>query len=323
MSDKTTVMSALNLKTFNLDAEVCAFIETSLRVSNNLSTRSSIKQQRENYIRSHEYFDHGRPAEIETVDEYVKGRHGDIPVRRYRLKNQCSAADSQIVFIHGGGFILGSLDSHDDICADICALTGIDTLSIDYRLSPEFDHPVHLDDVADAYLANWRPNSVIVGISAGGTLSAGLCHRLKTSAKLPRGQILIYAGLGGDLFNLESYTCNADAPLLSAEDVQFYRNIRCTNNTPPTGDAEFFPLVAPDFAGLPPSVAFSADIDPLRDDSGLYIERLQQAGVDAAWINEPGLVHSYLGARHSSQKAAASFQRICEEIRRLAGIDEN
>jgi len=306
------------LENFDLDPEIESFIETSIRVSSNLSTSSSIAQQRENYDKSCRYFYYGSPPGVESTDDIVAGRHGNIPVRRYSSQNQGGPDDTQIVFIHGGGFILGSLDSHDDICAEICDAAGLDTISIDYRLSPEFYHPVHLDDVVDAYLHTWRRNSIIVGVSAGANLSAAMCHRLKTSAQKPSAQVLIYPALGGELFDLESYTTNANAPLLTTEDIRFYQDVRCKNGGTPVEDAEFYPLVAENFSGLPSTVAFSADIDPLRDDSRLYVEKLREAGVHAIWHNEPGLTHDYLRARRTSHKAADSFRQICMTIKKLA-----
>jgi acetyl esterase len=310
-------MSEIKLSDFDLDPEILAFIDTSMRVSNNLSTNSSIEQQRENYDRSCRHFHHGYPAGVEATDDRVTGRHGKIPIRHYHCQNRL-APDTQVVFLHGGGFILGSLDSHDDICAEICDATGIDTVSIDYRLSPEHSHPVQLDDVVDAYLATWRSKSIIVGVSAGANLAAGLCHRLRTGAQKPLGQVLIYAALGGELFDLESYITNANAPLLSREDILFYRRIRCANDDLPTNDPEFYPLVAEDFRALPATVAFSADVDPIRDDSCLYVKKLRDAGVDASWHNEVGLTHDYLRARHTSSKAGDSFARICAAIKILA-----
>jgi len=311
-------MSETKLQDFELDPEILAFIETPLRVSNNLSTASSIEQQRENYDNSCQHFYYGYPPGIESADDHVAGRHGNIPIRRYRYDKRNSPTDSQIIFIHGGGFILGSLDSHDDICAEICSKTDLDAVSIDYRLSPEYSHPVHLDDVVDAYLETWRGNSIVVGISAGATLAAGLCHRLQTSEQKPIGQVLIYATLGGELFNLDSYTTNANAPLLSSEDILFYRLVRSANDALPIQDPEFYPLVAEDFSHLPTTIAFSADIDPLRDDSRLYVEKLSNAGVNASWHNEPGLTHDHLRARHTSTKAAAAFDRICAAVKSLA-----
>lgn len=306
------------LTDFDLDAEIEAFIETSLRVSGNLSTDSSIDQQRQSYDAACRYFFHGYPENVTTADDKVRGRHGDINIRRYRQETHNSDTNTQIVFIHGGGFIFGGLDSHDDICAELCDATGFNTVSIDYRLAPEFSYPVHLDDVVDAYLTIWQANSILVGVSAGANLAAALCHRLKTSAQVPAGQVLIYASLGGELFDLKSYTTNAYAPLLSSEDIYYYRTIRCKNGELPLDDPEFYPLVAKDFSGLPPTESFSADVDPLRDDSALYVEMLKAAGVDAVWHNEIGLTHDYLRALRSSRKAADSFLRIIESIQSFA-----
>lgn len=302
---------------FNIDAEIQAYIDHYLEVSNNLSTDTSIERQRQSYEKICQQFCYPHPEGISTRDDQINGRHGKINIRRYRYQ-QGDENKAQIIFIHGGGYILGSLDSHDDICAELCAATEFDTISIDYRLAPEFYHPVHLDDVVDAYLAITNQRSIMVGVSAGATLSAALCHRLKQSRQLPTGQVLIYPGLGGDLFDLESYRSNAHAPLLSTDDILFYRKARCGGEILPVDDPEFYPLAASDFSGLPRTIAFSADIDPLRDDAALYVEKINQAGGHATVYNETGLIHDYLRARHTSRKAADSFRRIGEAIKAIA-----
>jgi acetyl esterase len=304
------------MKEFNLDPEVIAFIEKYIQVSN-LSTATSVAQQRIDYDAVVKHFCYPRPAGLNTRDEAVEGRHGMIPLRHYRY--QQGNGDAIIMFIHGGGFILGSLDSHDDICAQLCAKTGYDLVSIDYRLSPEHFHPTHLDDIEDAFNACGHERTILVGASAGGALAAALCHRLGASRHKPAGQVLIYPGLGGDCFDLDSYRDNANAPLLTSEDIRFYRGARCATDELPINDPEFYPLMADDFSAIPTSIVFSADVDPLRDDARLYVEKLQAANVSAQWINEPGLVHDYLRARQVSAVAAAAFTRICEAIKTLAG----
>ena len=299
-----------------LDAEMTAFIDRYLAVSG-LSTATSVAQQRIDYEAMVRQFSYPHPRGVSTADTQVTGRHGNIPLRHYRYGDGNDAA--LILFLHGGGFILGSLDSHDDICAELCASTGFDLVSVDYRLAPEHRHPVHLDDVEDAFLAANHENVVTVGASAGGTLAAALAHRRQPGPRRPAGQVLIYPSLGGDLFDLESYRKNANAPLLSAADIRFYRGTRCAGDELPLDDAEFYPLVASRFAGCPPTIAISADVDPLRDDARLYVEKLQNEGVSAKWINEPGLVHDYLRARHVSARGAAAFTQICSAIRELAG----
>ena len=302
---------------FDLDPEMRAFIARYLEVSANLSTATSVSQQRQSYELICREFCYDHATGIKVSDETVEGRHGPIGLRHYHYQPNPNCA-AQIVFLHGGGFILGSLDSHDDICAELCATTGFDVVSIDYRLAPEHLHAVQLDDVHDAFLAIRQQCSILVGVSAGATLSAALCHRLRGSDQMPAAQLLIYPSLGGDRFDLESYRCNANAPLLTTQDIMFYRAARSGERELPFDDAEFYPLVATDFKGLAPTEAFSADIDPLRDDAALYVEKLHQAGVYARSHNETGLTHDYLRARHLSRKAATSFKNICQAITRLS-----
>jgi acetyl esterase len=303
------------MDTTSLDSEMNAFIARYLEVSG-LSTATSVTQQRIDYEAMVRQFSYPHPRGVQTRDSTVNGRHGEIPLRHYRYKAGNERA--VILFLHGGGFILGSLDSHDDICAELCAGTGYDLVSVDYRLSPEHYHPVHLDDVEDAFLACQHDSIIAVGASAGATLAAALGHRCQSAARKPAGQVLIYPSLGGDQFELDSYRDNAEAPLLSTADILFYRGIRCADGNPPLQDAEFYPLVATDFSACPATIAFSADVDPLRDDARLYVEKLQAAGVTASWINETGLVHDYLRARHVSRRAMAAFERICDATRNLA-----
>lgn len=303
-----------------LDQEIIAFIDTYLGVSGGMSVDAGITAMRDNYEHICRQFHHPRPETITSFDSEVAGRHGNIPLRHYQYEGQTDCA-AQIVFIHGGGCVIGSLDSHDDICSELCHASGLNAISIDYRLSPEHFHPVHLDDVTDAFEACWHPNSILLGMSSGGTLAAGLSHRLKNSQRKPAGQVLIYPSLGGDVLSnypqITSYVDNADAPLLSTEDYLFYRGVRCAGNTLPVSDPEFYPLVANDFTGLPPTVAFSADRDPLRDDARVYVGKILAAGGQAEYVNETGLVHDYLRARHVSQRASASFARICDAVKQL------
>ena len=278
---------------FNLDTEIRAFIDRYLEVSD-YSTHKSIEQQRQDYEKLVRHFRSDRPDAITSRDETVKGRHGSIPIRRYSSPDDDRRA--RVLFFHGGGFVLGSLETHDDVCADLCAGTGLEIVSVNYRHAPEHLHPAQLDDVEDALAACWHDHVVLIGTSAGGNLAAGLSHRLRTHTQKPLGQVLVYPTLGGDSFDLESYRSNANAPLLTTEDIRFYRGVRCLNGVVPENDAEFFPLLAEDFSGLPKTIAISAEVDPLRDDCALYVEKLQAAGVEATWINEPGLVHDFVRA---------------------------
>ena len=281
-----------------------------------LSTADTIERQRQDYEALVRRYRYPHPPGVASEDFTIGGRHGPVALRRYRYRDGDDAA--LVMFLHGGGFILGSLDSHDDICAEICAACGFDLVSVAYRLAPEHRHPVQLDDVDDAFAALAHRNTILLGVSAGGCLAAALCHRRRAAALRPAGQVLVYPGLGGDALGLDAYRDNADAPLLTAADIAFYRGARCDGDVLPVDDPEFHPLAADDFGGLAPTVAQSADIDPLRDDARVYVARLEAAGVAAEWINELGLTHDYLRARHVCAAAGAAFARVAAAVGRLA-----
>ena len=129
--------------------------------------------------------------------------------------------------------------------------------------------------------------------------------------------MLIYPGLGGEGLDLPSYTECAEAPLLTARDVRFYRGVRAGGDVP-EDDPTFFPLAAGDFSGLTRCFISAAGVDPLRDDGVEYVRRLIGAGVTAYCVVEPQLPHGHLRARTVSHRARDAFGRILDAIREFA-----
>ena len=242
------------------------------------------------------------PAGIRAQDETIAG----VPCRRYAGKAP------RVVYFHGGGFVVGGLHSHDDVCAEIAAATGLEVVSVDYRLSPEHDHPAAFEDACAVALALQGP-LLLVGDSAGANLAAAASHALRGKAAI-LGQVLIYPGLGGDR-SRGSYQTHAFAPMLTLADVEFYASIRGPETR---GDASLAPLQDRDFSGLPPTYAVAAECDPLADDALTYGAAIVAAGGQAYAQTEAGLVHGYLRARHMSDRAAASFARICATLSAFA-----
>jgi acetyl esterase len=244
-----------------------------------------------------------------------------IRARRYRRAGPAPYPASAVLYLHGGGFILGGLDSHADACAGLCGATGLEVIAIAYRLAPEHLHPAQGDDAEASFLhlAAGGKRIIVGGDSAGGNLAAALCLRRRTKGTpMPAGQFLIYPGLGGDRTR-GSYVENANAPMLTAKEGAYYFSVRTGGlDRDKVTDPDLMPLAAEDFSGLPPAFVVTADIDPLRDDGRTYVERLKAANVTATYRNEPQLVHGYLRARHVSQRAAASFSAICRAVERLA-----
>lgn len=304
------------------DPEVIAFIEKTLAFYPADTFGYSAAENRALYDRYAAAFRAPRPSGVTTEDFTIAGSEPArmIPARRYRSA-QHAHPDVGVLYLHGGGFVLGGLDSHDDVCAEMAARTGIDVVSIDYRLAPEHLHPAQLDDAEAAYIAlgEHYPCLIVAGDSAGGNLAAALCLRCRARGhRQPVGQVLIYPGLGGDA-DKGSYLQNAEAPMLTRAECLHYSKVRSGGvERSEIGDPEISPLLAHSFSELAPAFVVTADIDPLRDDGSDYVARLAEAGVLAEHRNEPQLVHGYLRARSMSRRAAESFAAICSAVSRFA-----
>ncbi len=293
-----------------IDEETWAFIRRTAECYPDDAVGMSIADQRRVYDNLCRTFRRPRPAGVETEDLMADG----VPVRIY----SAGYPTRTVIYFHGGGFVLGGLDSHDDVCAEICAQTGYRVVAVDYRLCPEELHPVQFQDCWAA--TEWAAGEfgdplVLAGDSAGGNLAAAVSHHARGRSEPILGQVLIYPVLGGDT-NEGSYLEHAHAPLLTREDVLYYEKIRCGGEVP-EGDPTYAPLADTDFSGLPPTVVVTADCDPLRDDGKEYCAKITEAGGHAKWINEAGLVHGYLRARSSVTRAADSFERISVAIEAL------
>ena len=280
-----------------------------------------IAEQRTVYNRMCVAFHQGHPECLATSDGLVMTAAHPIPVRRYRMANGIAAA--VVVYYHGGGFVLGDLDSHDDICAESCAGTRFEVISANYRLAPEHPHPASFDDALAVFewvAATSALPIVLCGESAGGNLAAAVAQAMRHHPRHAVGQMLIYPGLGGDETG-RSYIEHAKAPLLTVADIDFYRRIRSAPGQSPD-DPTFSPLRDRDFSSLPPTVIVTAECDPLSSDGEVYRDRILAAGGQALWREEPRLVHSFLRARPTVPRAAEAFGRIIADVARLGAGDD-
>ena len=289
-----------------IDAETWEFIRASEAAYPPDTASLDVAGQRRIYDAMCRRFFQGYPEGVSAQDRSIAG----VACRSY------PGRQPTVIYLHGGGFVVGGLHSHDDVCAEIRGRTGLSVMAVDYRLAPEHLHPAAFDDAlaVTRAIAAFGP-VILAGDSAGGNLAAAVSQALRGTG-LVRGQVLIYAGLGGDI-DAGSYLEHADAPMLTRADVAFYAGIRFSA-APIAPDETASPLQAIDFAGLPPTVAIFAQCDPVADDSRHYARRIAAAGGRAHWLEEPGLVHGYLRARSSVARAAASFGRICDAISALA-----
>lgn len=292
-----------------LDPEYWAYIDTVNARSFAAAVDMPVEQERVLYDEMAAAFHTGRPAGVETEDGAITLADRIIPFRRYRLDGRSPRA--AILYFHGGGFVFGGLDSHDDICADLCGETGFAVISVDYRLAPEHRHPAAFEDAVAAFdwlaAGNGLP-VVLCGESAGGNLAAAVAHATRERPRPAVGQVLIYPSLGGDPA-AGSYVEHAEAPLLSTAEVDFYRRVR-TGHVPRPGDATLEPLRDSNFAGLPPTVIVTAECDPLSSDGESYRDRILASGGMAAWLSEGRLTHSFLRARRSVPRAGEAMADV-------------
>jgi acetyl esterase len=299
-----------------IDEETWAFIARTNSYYPPETIDYTIDQQREVYDNMCREFFTGYPDGVSAETKAIVLADREIPIRRYRAMHY--DAHAVVIYYHGGGFVVGGLESHDDICAEICQRTGYEVVSVDYRLAPEHKHPASFDDALAAF--EWVAKSytipiLLCGDSAGGNLAATVAHATRNHPRKPIGQMLIYPGLGGD-HTRGSYVTHADAPMLTMRDLSFYRDIR-TDGRDYSRDPSYAPLADTDFTGLPPTVVITAECDPLSSDGEAYRDRMLASGGKAWWHEEAGLVHAFLRARHTVARARESFTRIIDSIKML------
>lgn len=263
---------------------------------------TALAAQRDGYERMAAAFAPPLPAGLSIRDVQPEGL---VDLRLYRPEGSPPASGwPTLLYLHGGGWVLGNARSHDMICAELAAELGVLVVAVSYRLAPEHPYPAGLHDC----LAVWRrlrsdglgepvdkQRMLVAGDSAGGNLSAALCLALRGAGEpLPRAQALIYPALG----NADTPSRNncADAPLLSRADLDSYL---ATYISRPADwhDPHALPLLAQDLSGLPPAFVGVAEFDPLRDDGERYCLALREAGIDCEFFPGKGLVHGALRGR--------------------------
>ncbi|MEM1049958.1 MAG: alpha/beta hydrolase, partial [Pseudomonadota bacterium] len=295
-----------------LDPEIAAFVDRTLAHYPADTAERNATVQRRAYDSLCRAFDAALPEGIGFQDRIVPGEAKgiEVPVRIYHPP-RVDRPDTLVLYMHGGGFVVGGLHSHHGVCAELTGIAGCALASVDYRLAPEHVHPAQFEDCRAAFrhFAARYERIVVAGDSAGGNLAAAVCVALREAPARPVGAVLIYPSLGGDQLGLDSYARHADAPMLTAADIVAFNRL-WHGGPKKTGDPSSAPLLADSFAGHPSTAIFSAAIDPLCDDGPEYARRLTAAGIPAACHVEDGLVHGYLRARAMSRLGRAAFARI-------------
>jgi acetyl esterase len=315
-STKPSEAAGHGLYEARLDPDVRAFIARTNDWYPPEALDLPIGKQREIYNAMCRAFHAGTPEGVDSRDGTIQLLHRELAIRRYRLRDTQPRA--VILYYHGGGFVLGDLESHDDVCAGLCAGSGYEVISTDYRLAPEHLHPAAFDDacaIFDWAASNIRIPLLLCGESAGGNLAAAVAHARRGHSRAAIGQVLIYPSLGSGMRG-RSYLEHAEAPMLTVRDLEIYRRMRI-GGAESAKDPRSAPLDDLDFARLPSTVIFTAECDPLSSDGELYRDRIMTDGGRAHWCEEQGLVHSFLRARTTSPRAQQAFERIMAAITAL------
>jgi acetyl esterase len=246
----------------------------------------------------------------------VPGHAGPIPARFYVPAGLPQGTPAPLlIYFHGGGWVIGDLDTHDGVCRFLAAAAGTAVLSIDYRLAPEHPFPAAVEDAWAGFA--WATTSAaelgidpariaVGGDSAGGNLAAvvSLLARAGGGA-MPAMQLLIYppTDSAGDMPSRQLF---AEGFLLTKGDMDAFENAYLPPGSDVT-DPRVSILLAPDLRGLPPAYLTTAGFDPLRDEGEAYALRMREAGVKVAVRRHPGLIHSFANQTAISRTARAAM----------------
>jgi acetyl esterase len=260
-------------------------------------------------------------ARVEPLS--IPGPAAPIPARLYAPPGAPPPPRPLLVYFHGGGWCVGSLETHDGSCRFLAAHSGAAVLSVDYRLAPEHPFPAAADDALAAF--RWAAGSAeelgadprriaVIGDSAGGNLAASVSLMSRDAGgPLPAMQVLIYPvtdAVGGqrsrDLF--------ARGFLLTKADKDWFERHYLPDPTA-SADPRVSVLRADDLAGLPPAYVTTAGFDPLRDEGEAYAERLRAAGVRTALRRHPGLIHGFANLTAISRTALGAMHELVGALR--------
>ncbi len=255
----------------------------------------------------------------------IPGPVWEIPLRVYSPKEP--GPHPILVYFHGGGWVVGDLDTHDGLCRDFAALVPCVVVAVHYRLAPEHQYPAAPQDCAAATMWAFRnaakiggdPGRVaLAGDSAGGNLAAVVCQMLRNmNLPQPRFQLLIYPVTDND-FSRQSYADNGEGYLLTRASMEWFWNHYC----PPARRNEPYasPIRAGDLANLPPAMIITAEYDPLCDEGRAYGKALEVAGVPVEVVDCAGMIHGFFHMYNVILGAIPIFQQTVEKLAKVLDV---
>lgn len=244
---------------------------------------------------------------------------GSIAVRLYRPSVEPGLPI--LMYFHGGGWVIGDLETHDSLCRDLAAATHSLVASVDYRLAPEHPYPAACEDCYAATLwmaknateLNADGNRIAVaGDSAGGNLSTVVALMARDQGQPDICfQSLLYPTVDAPSNNA-SYRDNAEGYMLTAETMRWFWNQYAAGLDK---DPLLTPLHAESLAGLPPALVITAEYDPLRDEGEAYAQRLKEAGVQTDQVRYDGMIHGFIHMHHLIPAGKQALELCADKIR--------
>lgn len=268
----------------------------------------------------------GTPEEVAKIDNRtIPGPAGEIPVRIYTPEGE--GPFPALVYYHGGGWVIGDLETVDVPCRMLANRANCVVVSVDYRLAPEHKFPAAADDSYAA--AKWVVENAasievdadrvaIGGDSAGGNLAAVVALMARDKGEISLAyQMLIYP-VTNHSYATESYTENADGYLLTKDSMVWFWD-HYLRNEDDGKNPYASPLQAKDLSGLPPAMVLTGEFDPLRDEGEAYAQRLKEAGVEVEAARYDGMIHGFFWmpgvleqGRKSIEQAANALKQVFE-----------
>lgn len=303
-----------------------AFLDAMAAIDGPAIADMTIEEARASYIALHAMAD--RPArELAVIkDLSCPGPAGDIPLRLYDAR-ESRAAGPVIAFYHGGGYVIGDLETHDALCTEIASLMDLPLVAVDYRRAPEAPFPAAIEDCEAA--TRWIASSpealgrtatgiITIGDSAGGNATIVVGQLLGAEpADVPVVLQVPIFPLASDITGAASPEQFADGFVLTQAAIEFFDAQYRADRS----DARGFPILG-DHASAPPTVLVTASLDPIRDSGRDYGEALAKAGADFTFLEMKGVTHSFVNLRQAVPSTQADLERIIAAMKLHLGAPE-
>ncbi len=281
-------------------------------------------QARLNFKQSRSVFLPQAEAVGAIADFSIAGPGGPIALRLYRPKGSAAGAQlPALVFFHGGGWVLGDIETHDPLCRLLANRSGCAVVSVDYRLAPEHKFPAAVEDAVAVtrYLAAQGEalgidggRLALGGDSAGGNLATVVALTLRDAGGPPlRLQLMLYPATDFAM-DTPSHSEFANGYMLTRERMQYFAD-SYLRSPKDVSDWRASPLQAKDLSRLPPALIMTASHDPLRDEGKAYADRLNAAGVVASYRCYQGMIHGFMTMSGAVDAAAGAIGDAASAIK--------